>query len=572
MFSVEGVSFSVGGRKLFDHVTFNVQKDHKIGVVGANGVGKSTLLKLFSLQVSPDSGAIKSAEGVKTLSVSQNIPEGEMTPIDWLRSQDSEYTSLEEIVASGDEQKLEQAIARIADLDEERYELLATIVLSGLGINKSMQSQPVNTLSGGYKMRLNLAMALILNPDILILDEPSNHLDFESVVWLTKYLNNFNGCLIIASHDPYILNQSTNNTLHLDGKSAKLYSGNFASFCEQREQSNSFATRCNDRNEKKIKASQELIDARSKDPKWAGAVSTRKRWVKDAISDLKKLSLDEQAPDITFDEPHDINGQLLTMDNVAVGYEPGKEVLSKINLSIEMGTKITLLGRNGQGKSTFCKLLSGELEASSGTVNRNPRLKVGYFSQDEIDKLENNISLYDFFKSKLGLQRHEDICRAVSQAGYDVGSAPNTLVGEMSGGEKTRLALLLLKKQNPNLLIMDEPSNHLDMQSRALLAQALRDFKGAVILVSHESQLVQFVTQSLCVVKDRSLQSHKGGVDSYIDVLRKNSPLPPDPFVQSKGLHYVHKPSQGKKTQEDAQASVSKNAKGAPKKKNGQRV
>ncbi len=526
MLSITDLSFRHGERVLFDRASVAFSDGWKVGLVGRNGAGKSTLLRLILKEYEADSGTINLMGRTRIGSVPQDPPGGDISVIDAVLAADVERTALlAEAETSEDGIRLGDIHMRLDEIEAASAPSRAASILNGLGFDNDAQQRPCGTFSGGWRMRVALAGTLFSNPDLLILDEPSNHLDLEAMLWLTEHLKKFRNTVLMVSHDRDLLNDVCDHIVHIDQEKLVSYTGNYDFFEKTRAERLANDAAQQQKAAAQRKHMQAFVDRfRAKASKARQAQSRMKMIEK--LGPIASVPIDEKI-NFNFPSPELLASPIETLDEVSVGYPGGPDILHKLDLRIDMEDRIALLGQNGNGKSTFIRLISQQLEPREGKLKKTPKLKVGYFSQDQEEGLDFEASPYDHMAIALGAGVPEHKVRAqLGRFGFSRDRG-NLKVGVMSGGEKTRLLLALATRNAPHLLLLDEPTNHLDMDARASLVDAINDFEGAVVLVSHDTHLVKMVADQLWVVEKGTVQPFEGDIDEYqTKLLRERSSRP----------------------------------------------
>ena len=526
MLSITNLCFRHGERVLFDNASVAFSDGWKVGLVGRNGAGKSTLLKLIQREFEADSGAINLMGRTRIGSVPQDPPGGDISVLDAVLAADVERTQLmEEADTSEDGLRLADIHMRLDEINAASAPSRAASILSGLGFDNDAQQRACGTFSGGWRMRVALAGTLFSNPDLLILDEPSNHLDLEAMLWLTEHLKKFRNTVLMVSHDRDLLNDVCDHIVHIDQEKLVSYTGNYDFFEKTRAErlANDAAQQVKVAAQRKHM--QAFVDRFKAKASKARQAQSRMKMI-EKLGPVASVPIDERIS-FNFPSPEILASPIETLDDVSVGYPDGPLVLRNLDLRIDMEDRIALLGQNGNGKSTFIRLISQRLEPRSGTLKRTPKLKVGYFSQDQEEGLDFEASPYDHMAVAMGSGVPEPKVRAqLGRFGFSRDRA-NLKVGVMSGGEKTRLLLALATRNAPHMLLLDEPTNHLDMDARASLVDAINDFEGAVVLVSHDTHLVKMVADQLWVVEKGTVVPFEGDIDEYqTKLLRDRSGRP----------------------------------------------
>ncbi|WP_454017636.1 ABC-F family ATP-binding cassette domain-containing protein [Azospirillum sp. Marseille-Q6669] len=512
MLHINDLTFRYGGRVLFDRATAVVSKGHRVALVGRNGTGKSTLLKLIAGQLQTDAGAIGVPTGTKIGMVAQEAPSGATTLIDAVLAADTERTALlAEAETATDPMRIGEIHARLADIEAHSAPSRAAQVLSGLGFDADAQTRPCSDFSGGWRMRVALAGVLFARPDLLLLDEPTNHLDLEATIWLEGYLKNYPHTILLVSHDRDLLNSVPTTTIHVDQGKLVTYAGNYDQFLKQRRANMERLQAMATKQEAKRKHMMAFVERfRYKATKARQAQSRLK-----ALEKLETITLMEDDAEVVFNfpQPDEMAPPLIALDGVTIGYGD-RAILRRVNLRIDMDDRIALLGANGNGKSTLVKLLAGRLEAMAGEVKRPTKLRVGYFAQHQQDELDLSLTPIQQTQRIMPLAPEEKVRAHLGRFGFQQSKA-ETRIADLSGGEKARLLLALMSRETPHILMLDEPTNHLDVDSREALIEAINGFEGAVILISHDPHLIELTADRLLLVADGTVQPYDGDLDDY---------------------------------------------------------
>ncbi|TCM86082.1 ABC-F family ATP-binding cassette domain-containing protein [Rhodovulum steppense] len=510
MLRIDEISFAIEGRPLFERASAVIPDGHKVGLVGRNGAGKTTLFRLIRGELALESGEIALPARARIGSVAQEVPGNEVSLLDTVLAADTERAALLAETAT-DPHRIAEIQTRLADIDAWSAEARASAILKGLGFTEAEQAMPCSAFSGGWRMRVALAGVLFARPDLLLLDEPTNYLDLEGALWLESYLARYPYTVILISHDRGLLNRAVGHILHLENRKLTLYAGGYDAFARARAAARAVQAAEAKKQELRRAHLQGFVDRfRYKASKARQAQARLKM-----LERLEPIAAPEDAARtvFTFPEPEELSPPILAMEGAAVGYD-GKPVLSRLSLRIDQDDRIALLGRNGEGKSTFSKLLAGKLPALSGRVTRAARLRVGYFAQHQVDELHLDETPLDHLRRA----RPDDAPARLRArlAGFGLGAdQAETAVARLSGGQKARLSLLLATLDAPQLLILDEPTNHLDIESREALVEALSAYTGAVILVSHDMHLLSLVADRLWLVKDGRVSPYDDDLDAY---------------------------------------------------------
>ncbi|MBN9486406.1 MAG: ABC-F family ATP-binding cassette domain-containing protein [Alphaproteobacteria bacterium] len=514
MLHVTDLSFRHGERVLFDRASAAVSDGWKVGLVGRNGAGKSTLLKLIQRELEADGGDINLMGRTRIGSVPQDPPGGDITVLDAVLAADLERTALlAEAETCHDGLRLAEIHARLDEIGAAAAPARAASILNGLGFDTAAQGRPCGEFSGGWRMRVALAGTLFSDPDLLILDEPSNHLDLEAQLWLTEHLKRFRHTLVMVSHDRDLLNDVCDHIVHIDQQKLVAYTGNYDTFERTR------AERLENDAAQQVKLAaqrkhmQAFVDRFRYKASKARQAQSRLKMI-EKLGPVATVPIEERIS-FNFPAPEELASPIETLDEVTVGYADGPPVLRKLDLRLDMDDRIALLGQNGNGKSTFIRVLSNRLAPREGRIKRTPKLRIGYFSQDQEEELDYEGTPFDHMNRALGPGAGEAKVRAqLGRFGFSRERA-NLKVGVLSGGEKTRLLLALATRNAPHLLLLDEPTNHLDMDARASLIEAINDFEGAVVLVSHDTHLVKMVADQLWLVAGGAVRAFDGDIDDY---------------------------------------------------------
>ena len=512
MLSLRNIAYRVDGRLLFEGVTAQIGARRRLGLVGRNGCGKTTLLRLVAGRLEPDEGEIARSRGHSVRLVDQEVPGGPETPRAAVLAAHEERAALLAEAECAEGARRAEIEARLAEIGAHAAPARAARLLAGLGIDEAMQQVPLADLSGGWRMRVALAVGLFAEPDLLLLDEPTNHLDLEAAAWLEAYLKRYPRALVVVSHDRTLLDAVPDGILHMAGRGLAYYPGNFTRFARTHAESVAAAEARQARIEAKRRQLQGFVDRFRYN-------ASKARQAQSRIKALARLAdepvvVDEGTPDLTFPAPATLAPPLMSLAGVAVGYEPGKPVLCGLDLRLDPGERIALLGANGNGKTTFAKLLAGLLAPERGTVTRAPRLGTGYFAQHQIDTLEPDGTAFGHLARLMPDALPDRIRARLGAFGFG-GEKADVTVSALSGGEKARLNLALVSHAAPQLLVLDEPTNHLDIQSRRALVEALDIYDGAVVLITHDMHLVQLVADRLWLVHGGTVRPYDGDLGDY---------------------------------------------------------
>ena len=512
MLTIQGLSFRIDGKLLFSEASALIPAGHKIGIVGRNGSGKTSLFKLIKGDWHPEGGSITVPGHYRIGSVEQEAPATDHSLLETVLAADEERASL---LAEAETAEAADRIAyihqRLADIQSHSAEARAATILHGLGFDMAAQKQPCHEFSGGWRMRVALAAILFAAPDLLLLDEPTNYLDLEGAVWLEQFLARYSHTALIISHDRQLLNRSVDSILYLSEGRLSLHNGGYDQFDAERKARLANSLSAQRKQEAQRAHIQSFIDRfRAKATKARQAQSRLK--MLERLQPVQAISEQRVAP-ISFPQPDEISPPVLQVESGQLGYH-GKAVLSGLNLRLDGDDRIALLGANGEGKSTLSKLIAGRLQLMAGQEHRARKLKVGYFAQHQMDELRAEDSAFDHLRRAYPELPDSQIRSKLGAAGFSAELA-DVPTGRLSGGQKARLLLFLATLDAPHILILDEPTNHLDIESRDALVMALNSYHGAVILVSHDTHLVQNVADRLWLVKDGRVTDFDGDIASY---------------------------------------------------------
>ncbi len=513
MLTFSDLTYRIGGRTLIEGAPAQINSGWKVGLVGRNGAGKSTLLHLILRELQPDAGEVSVQRGLRVGTVEQEAPGGEVTPIETVLAADVERAALlHEAEEAHDPHRIGEIHARLLDIDAHSAPARGAAILAGLGFDAAAQEQPLSTFSGGWRMRVALAAALFAEPDILLLDEPTNHLDLEATLWLEAFLRDWRRTLLIVSHDRHILNAVPDHILHLDERKLVLYSGGYDGFARTRrerlEQREALAAK---QSEQRAHLQSFIDRFRAKASKARQAQSRIK-----ALARLEPVARIAEDPSVRFDfpEPTELAPPLLAIENVTVGYAPGVPVLRGLNLRLDPDDRIALLGANGNGKSTLAKLISGRLTPLSGHQVRHAKLRSGFFAQHQIEDLDADRTPLQHMAELMPNSGESAVRARLGRFGFGQDKALVS-VGDLSGGEKARLNFALITHAAPPLLVFDEPTNHLDIAAREALVEAINDFAGAVVLITHDWDLLELTADRLWLVAEGTVRTFEGDLEDY---------------------------------------------------------
>ena len=497
MLKIQDITYAIDGRRLFENASATIPTGHKVGFVGPNGTGKTTLFRIIRGELALEGGEIELPKRAKIGGVAQEAPATGLSLIETVLAADTERASLL-ADTSEDPNRIAEVQTRLADIDAWSAEGRASSILKGLGFDDAAQRRPCADFSGGWRMRVALAAVLFSAPDILLLDEPTNYLDLEGTIWLESFLARYPHTVVVISHDRDLLNRAVGGILHLEDKQLTFYQGNYDTFSKTRAAKRAVQSAA----AKKQAAQREHLQSFVNRFK---AKASKAKQAQSRVKALERMELitppEEAAKRVfSFPQPEELSPPIVAIENGAVGYD-GPDILAQLELRIDQDDRIALLGKNGEGKSTLSKLISGRLHSSSGRTIKHNKLRIGYFAQHQVDELNIDETPLQHLQSER--PDHSPARLRAMLAGFGLGpNQVDTIVARLSGGQKARLSLLLATLDAPHLLILDEPTNHLDIESREALVQALTTYSGAVILVSHDMHLLSLVADRLWLVSE----------------------------------------------------------------------
>jgi len=515
MLVIDDISLRVAGRLLLDGASARIPDGARVGLIGRNGIGKTTLFRAITHDIPLEHGSIALPARARIARLSQEAPAGPESLIDVVLAADTERAALlAEAESARDPHRIAEIQTRLADIGAHAAPARAAAILAGLGFDEAAQQRPCADFSGGWRMRVALASVLFAQPDLLLLDEPTNYLDLEGTLWLTDHLARYPHTVIVISHDRDLLDDAVDWILHVDAGKLTLYRGGYSAFARQRAERQALDQKLAKKQEAVRKHLQAFID-RFK------AKATKARQAQSRVKRLAKLApiaavVDEHVRPIEFPAPAKmLSPPIIALDKVDAGYEPGKPVLRRVTLRIDSDDRIALLGANGNGKSTLAKLLAGRLPPLAGTITRAHGLQVAYFAQHQLDELVPEQSVYDHVRRLMPDAPEAKVRARAGSIGFS-GATADTPVSSLSGGEKARLLLGIATFFGPHLVVLDEPTNHLDIDSRAALVDAINDYPGAVILVSHDRHLIEACADRLWLVANGTVAPYDGDLDDYV--------------------------------------------------------
>ena len=514
MLNLAGITVRLGGRVILDRASAALPPRARIGLIGRNGAGKSTLMRVVTGLLDPDLGSVEMPRGTRIGYVAQEAPAGPASPFETVLAADTERAMLlDEAEHSDDPHRIGEIHERLNAIEAHSAPARAARILVGLGFDEAMQQAPLDSFSGGWRMRVALASLLFSGPDLLLLDEPSNHLDLEAVLWLENFLKSYRATMIVISHERDFLNNVVDHILHLEGGQTTLYPGGYDAFERQRAERLAQL--------ESARASQAKQRAKLQD--YIARNSARASTAKQAQSRAKALAkmqpIAEAANDpslvFAFPSPEPLRPPLVTLDMAAVGYGE-TTILSKLNLRLDPDDRIALLGRNGNGKTTLARLLAAQLTPQEGGMAASGKMKVGYFTQYQVEELDTGDTPLEHMTRLMKGATPAAVRAQLGRFGFP-GDKATQKVGSLSGGERARLALALITRDAPHMLILDEPTNHLDVDTREALVQALNEYEGAVVVVSHDRHMLELTADRLLLVDGGTAKEFAGTLDDYTD-------------------------------------------------------
>ena len=540
MLHVNDLTYRIEGRMLFDQATLFLPAKTRMGLVGRNGTGKSTLFRLIRGEVTPESGETRMQKGARIGWVAQEAPGGDESLMDVVLAADLERAALlAEAETATDPNRIAEIQTRLADIDSHTAEARAGSILSGLGFSGEEQRRPCREFSGGWRMRVALAATLFARPDCLLLDEPTNYLDLEGVMWLQSYLKTFPGAVLVISHDRDLLNGAMQKIAHLKDGKLTVFEGGYDDFEKALAEKQRLQMKLVEKQEAERRHLQSFVDRfKAKASKAKQAQSRVKR-----LEKMQVIATQVEDPIAPFDFPNPqrrMAPPIVRMLDLEVGYEPGKPILRGVSLNIDTDDRIGILGRNGAGKSTLAKLLNDKLEPTGGFLRKHKKLQIAFFAQHQIEHLSPEVSAYQHVVELMPDATEAQRRARLARFGLP-GDRQETPAKHLSGGEKARLLFNLITFEGPHLLILDEPTNHLDMDSRAALISAINTYEGAVVLISHDRHLIESCVDRLWVVADGTVTQYDDDIETYRQSLlgrvqrdpnAKKKATPPDEKTQ----------------------------------------
>ncbi len=517
MLSISNLTYKIGGRTILDNCSLNVMDRWRVGVVGLNGAGKSTLFKLITGDLSPDGGSVSMTGTQRMAMVRQDIPDTDAPLMDLVLSANEEMAQLwKDAETEADPNKIADIYQRLSDMDAYAAPAKVAILLTGLGFKEHQLYEPFSSFSGGWQMRVMLASVLFIEPEFLLLDEPTNHLDLEAIMWLESYLISYPHTLMMISHDRELLNKCVDHVIHVDKQKLTLYTGNYDTFERERALRLGLQQKMHEKQQSERAHMQKFVDRfKAKASKARQAQSRIKAMER---MDMVDAVIADRAVRFVFPNPDKTSSPMISINKADVGYTEGQPILRQVHENIDFDDRIALLGANGNGKSTLMKLIAGKLGVMSGEVVRSSKLRIGYFSQHQTEELDMDSTPY-YEMHKLMAQKDPDVREPVVRAklgafGFSRDLSDNR-ISALSGGEKARLLFAFMSFNAPHLLLLDEPTNHLDIDAREALVHALNTYEGAIVIVSHDPNMVERVADRLWLVKDGAVTDFDGDLNDY---------------------------------------------------------
>lgn len=525
MLNFSNITVRLGGAVILDGATAALPPGARVGMIGRNGAGKSTLMKVVAGLLEPDDGSVDLPKGARMGYIAQEAPAGAETPLETVLAADTERAALLlESEATDDPHRIAEIHERLNMIEAHSAPARAAKILIGLGFDEEAQQLPMDSFSGGWRMRVALAALLFSQPELLLLDEPSNHLDLEATLWLENFLTSYQATILVISHERDLLNNVVDHILHLQGGKTTLYPGGYDAFEKQRAERQAQMAASREKQLAQREKLQAFVD------RWGAKAHSAKQAqsrVK-ALSRMEPIAAAIEDPSLSFHfpSPAELKPPLITLDNAAVGYGDNI-ILSGLNLRLDPDDRTALLGRNGNGKTTLARLLASQLAPKNGAMNKSGKLTVGYFTQYQVEELDTTDTPLEHMTRLMKDAKPGAVRSQLGRFGFS-GDKATMKVGKLSGGERARLALALITRDAPHLLILDEPTNHLDVDAREALVHALNEYSGAVILVSHDRHMLELTADRLIMVDSGKAQEFSGTLTDYTDfVLGKNQEAKP---------------------------------------------
>jgi ATP-binding cassette, subfamily F, member 3 len=521
MLNLTDITVRLGGRTIIDAAGAKLPPRGRIGLIGRNGAGKSTLVKVIAGMLEADSGRIEMPRGSRLGYIAQDAPAGTASPFEAVLAADTERAALmHESETSHDPHRLGDIHERLIAIDAHSAPSRAARILVGLGFDEEAQHRPLDSFSGGWRMRVALASLLFSEPDLLLLDEPSNHLDLEAVLWLEDFLKSYPATILLVSHERDFLNNVVDHILHLSGGKLTLYPGGYDQFERLRAERQAQLASAKAKQQAQREHLQEYIAKNSARASTAKQAQSRQK----ALAKLQPIAelIDDPSLSFDFPDPDELRPPLITLDMASVGYTE-EPILSRLNLRLDPDDRIALLGRNGNGKTTLARLLAAQLKPMDGAISASGKMRVGYFTQYQVEELDRAETPLQHMTQLMKGATPGAVRAQLGRFGFS-GAKATTEVGKLSGGERARLALGLITRDAPHMLILDEPTNHLDVDAREALIQALNDYAGAVVIVSHDRHMLEMTADRLVLVDSGTAKEFDGSIDDYIAFVLAKEP------------------------------------------------
>ena len=521
MLNLSDITVRLGGRTILDGATANLPPRGRIGLIGRNGAGKSTLIRVIAGMLEADTGSVDMPRGARLGYIAQDAPGGISTPFETVLAADTERAALMiESETSHDPHRLADVHERLIAIEAHSAPSRASRILVGLGFDEEAQHLPLESFSGGWRMRVALAALLFSQPDVLLLDEPSNHLDLEAVLWLEDFLQSYPATILLVSHERDFLNNVVDHILHLSSGKLTLYPGGYDAFERQRAERQAQIASARAKQQSQREHLQEYIAKNSARASTAKQAQSRAK----ALARMQPIAELVDDPSLSFDfpNPDELRPPLITLDLASVGYTD-TPILSRLNLRLDPDDRIALLGRNGNGKTTLARLLAAQLKPMDGAMHATSKMRVGYFTQYQVEELDRSETPLQHMSVLMKGATPGAVRSQLGRFGFS-GQKATTEVGKLSGGERARLALALITRDAPHMLILDEPTNHLDVDAREALIQALNDYTGAVVMVSHDRHMLEMTADRLVLVDSGTAREFDGSIEDYIAFVLAKEP------------------------------------------------
>ena len=521
MLNLSGITVRLGGRTIIDGASAKLPPRGRIGLIGRNGAGKTTLVRVITGGIEPDLGGVEMPRGTRLGYLAQEAPAGPATPIDTVLAADTERAALlAESETCTDPDRLGDVYERLIAIDAYPAPARAAQILVGLGLDEEAQARPLDSFSGGWRMRVALASLLFSRPDVLLLDEPSNHLDLEAVLWLEDFLRSYPSTILLVSHERDFLNNVVDHILHLGQGKLTLYPGGYDAFERQRAERQAQLASAKAKQQAEREKLQEYVARNSARASTAKQAQSRAKML-GRMQPIAEL-IDDPTLSFDFPDPDELRPPLITLDMASVGYD-AHPILRRLNLRLDPDDRVALLGRNGNGKTTLARLLAAQLAPMEGGMAASGKMRVGYFTQYQVEELDRDETPLQHMTLLMKGASQSAVRAQLGRFGFS-GQKATTQVGKLSGGERARLALALITRDAPHMLILDEPTNHLDVDAREALIQALNAYTGAVVIVSHDRHMIEMTADRLVLVDSGTAGEFDGSLDDYIAFILSGDP------------------------------------------------